>query len=218
MGTVFLWWGICALVLLVLAGAAGQVIKQNVLGILIDNRDRMSLSRFQMTLWTIVILSLLAGVFLARLFDGVVAPLKFTIPNELLVVMGISVGSAVSATAIKASKDLRASYPGSSVKLILGPGSALSVSTRGISTGAPNFWQLFLTEEGSVETIDITKFQNFWLTLILVVSYIAATASTIGALPALANLTTLPNFDPSQVYLLGISHAGYLAGKLPDRQ
>jgi hypothetical protein len=214
MSTVFIWWGIAALVLLVAAGWIGTIpdrTKGNLLGILVDGRGRMSLSQFQLVLWTIVVLSLLMGVFFARLFGGVSQPQNFTIPNELLIVMGISVGSTASAAAVKAGKDFRASASAGT-----GTGVKLIVARNASGAPTPKFSQLFLTEEGSVEYVDITRFQNFWLTLILIVAYVAWAVAYL-ATKTPAKLTALPGFDSSMVTLLGISHAGYLAGKLPDK-
>ena len=199
MTSVYVWWGISAAVLVTSAAWLGRTVKQNILGILLDNRGRYSLSQFQIVLWTLVVLSLLSGVFFARVFGGVATPLNITIPNELLIVMGISVGSAATASAIKASKDLK--------------------DARIRTKDLPKFSQLYLAEEGSgPETIDVTRFQNFWLTLIVIVAYVATAVAYIAAQGTPAEITALPPFDPTLLGLLGISHAGYLAGKLPDQK
>lgn len=199
MNSVHVWWAISAVVLIVAAGWAGRASRRNILGILLDSRGRYSLTQLQIVLWTIVVLSLLAGVFLARLFERVAGPLNITIPNELLIVMGISVGSTAAATAIKTDKDAR------------------GVGIRG--RNAPRFAQVYLVEEGSgPEVVDVTKFQNFWLTLIAVGAYVAMTVAEVATGAIGANPYLLPGFDGTLVTILGISHAGYLAGKLPDRQ
>lgn len=107
MNSVYVWWAVSAGVLIFSAARIGKATHGNVFGLLIDSRGRYSLSQFQITLWTVLVLSLLSGVFFARLFGGVSDPLGITIPNELLLVMGISVGSTTLAGAVKANKDLR---------------------------------------------------------------------------------------------------------------
>lgn len=201
MNSGFVWWGISAAVLIVAAAWIGRrAPKANILGIFLDSRGRFSLSQFQIVLWTIVVLSLLAGVFFARLFAGVPKPLDVKIPNELLIVMGISTGSAATAGAIKASKDIR------DVTII-------------DSAKPPTFAQVYLVEEGTQSAVvDPTKFQNFWLTLIAIVAYVAMAVAHIAAKTAVADLNSLPGFEGTLVTLLGISHAGYLAGKLPDKK
>jgi hypothetical protein len=55
------WWGIVAAAVVCLAVALGLRINKRVMGILIDTRGRYSLTHFQVALWTITILSLIAG-------------------------------------------------------------------------------------------------------------------------------------------------------------
>ncbi len=198
--SVYILWTVAAVVLVVSAAWIGSSARGNVLGILIDSRGRFSLSQFQIVLWTILVLSLLSGAFIARLLGGVDNPLNITIPNELLIVMGISVGSTTVSGAIKASKDLK----------------QVAIKGKG---GVSKFSQVFLVEEGTeAETIDVTKYQNFWLTLIAVVAYIATAVTYISTKTTIAELNSLPGFSDTLLTLLGISHAGYIAGKLPDRK
>ena len=129
--------------------------------------------------------------------------LDFTIPDELLIVVGISIGSTAVSTVIKAQKDR--SNPGTIAAS--GPGDK------------PRLAQIFLLEEGDMadQTIDVAKFQNFWITLILIVAYVAQTGKVFNGLHSPSDITELPGFAGTFVTLLGISHAGYVAGKLPNR-
>ncbi|MGB9880369.1 MAG: hypothetical protein ACPLRM_06370, partial [Anaerolineae bacterium] len=99
------WWVISAALVLLPVVWIG-IKKKDPFIILVDDRNRYSLSQLQITLWTILVLSLLLGVFLARKFapNAVTNPLAIEIPDELLIVMGISVGSTTVASAIKANK------------------------------------------------------------------------------------------------------------------
>ncbi len=63
MGAIFVSWGISGAVLLGLAIAVGVAVTSRIDGILIDERGRYSLTHLQLCLWTIVILSLISGVF-----------------------------------------------------------------------------------------------------------------------------------------------------------
>jgi len=65
--------------------------------------------------------------------------------------------------------------------------------------------------------IDVAKFQNFWITLILVVAYVAQTIKAFNDVTSPGDISALPGFAGTFVTLLGISHAGYIAGKLPNR-
>lgn len=204
--TVTAWaWLISAAVLLVLAICLGLITKaKSVLGILIDTRGRMSLTHLQLTLWTLLILSLISGVFWGRLLSGVDNALEFGIPSEVLGLMGIAVGSAVAAAITKSAKD---NDPEAATRI--------AVPTEGEK---PRLSQVFLLEEGALadEVIDITKFQNFVLTVILMVSYAFVAISAIAATPT-APLTALPGLAPQFLTLLGISNAGYIAASCQSR-
>ncbi len=89
---VFVGWAAAAIVLVLATALLGWSVRGNVLGILIDARGRYSLTQLQLVLWTIVILSLVLGVFVGRVAGGLGKnALAFSIPNELLVVLGIRV-------------------------------------------------------------------------------------------------------------------------------
>jgi hypothetical protein len=203
----FVAWAISAAVLVGLAVVLGLLIHRGPAGILIDERGRYSLTHLQIVLWTLVVFSLIAGVFFGRLAEDARTALDFTIPDELLVLVAISVGSAAVSTVIKTQKDT--SHPQT---------IAASVSP-GVPGDHPRLAQIFLIEEGEMadRAIDATKFQNFWITLILVVAYVALAISTFGGLASPEEIIALPGFSGTFVTLLGISHAAYVAGKLPDR-
>src|SRR5689334_11768768 len=106
MTQILIAWAAAAIILTVAAAALGWItIVKGPLGILLDNRERMSLNHLQTVLWTIVVLSLIAGVFFGRLVAGVADPLGFTIPGQVLGLMGITVGSALAAGTVKATKN-----------------------------------------------------------------------------------------------------------------
>ena len=104
MTTLYAAWAISAGVLLLLAIAFGVGVRASSVGILIDQRGRHSLTQLQIVLWTIVVISLISGVFWARLFDDATTALDVSIPGELLGVLGISVGSTVAAMVVKAEE------------------------------------------------------------------------------------------------------------------
>lgn len=192
-------WGISFLVLLVFAFWVGWRAKKNVWWILVDGRGRYSLTHFQIVLWTLVILSSMIGVLIDRGFD----PANIQISSQLLGLMGISAGSAVLSAGVKGAKDA--------------PGANANVARKGEfldSKGnprdiAPRLAQIWLVEEGDLadKVVDITKYQNFIFTLVILGFYIAG-AWTSGGLPELAG---------SVVALIGISHAGYVGAKVPDK-
>jgi hypothetical protein len=200
MAWVFGTWIIAAATIVVFAIVTSALGHSS--NILIDSRGRYSLNRFQVVVWTVVVLSLICGVAGGRLFAHRPDVLSFAIPSDVLGLLGISVGSAVLATAVKISKST--SHP-----------ERIAANQHGAKA---SFWEMLLVEEGASanKTIDVTKFQNFAFTAVSVVTYVALAAAEIKAAGDPAKITSLPTFPPAFLALLGISHAGYLGGKIPS--
>ena len=193
-------WLVSLALLMVFAGWIGRQATNNVLDILIDDHGRFSLTHFQVVTWTLIILSSLIAAFV----DSGLDVNKVSLPRELLGLMGISAGSAVLATGVKAAKDA----PGAPANVARsGTFTLADGTTRTIS---PKFSQIWLEEEGERAdvTISITKYQNFIFTIVALVAYVALSVKIQG-------IATLPE---EIVGLIGISHAGYVAGKVPDKQ
>ncbi len=205
MTAIFVSWAISFAVLAGLAVLLSRAMRPVIfpLGILIDTRGRYSLTHFQLVVWTLAIVSLISGVFFGRLWDGVANPLGFTIPGQVLGLLGISVASAVTATAIKVTKDAT---------------SSASIAASGQADPA-RLAQIFLQEEGDYadKVIDITKFQNFAFTLVLVVAYVFLTIHAISQAKTASAFTGLPTLSGTFLILVGISQAGYVGGKLAPR-
>jgi hypothetical protein len=228
-----LWsWAVSAAVLLTLAVALGSRVvlppgnarpKPLWLGILIDNRGRFSLNRLQLIVWTIVVISLIAGVFFGRLIEGVDEPLEFTIPGNVLGLLGISVGSAVAIATIKSNKAATAAAPlapppAPEVVAAAPNGRAPTKLATYQATGrAPFVGQVFMVEEGAYadDVVDAGKFQSFAITIVLVVAYAAMAIHTISDATSAAHVSALPDLKGTFLVLLGISYAGYAGSKLP---
>jgi len=206
-----LWsWAVAAAVLLVLAAVLGTLVKlkPGPLGILVDSRGRYSLNHLQLVVWSLVVISLIAGVFFGRLIDGVENPLGFTIPDRVLGLLGISVGAAVTVGAVKATK--------SATSATAETPTLASFQTTG---RRPFFGQVFLLEEGEFadQVVDVTKFQSFGITIVLVVAYVAMAIHAIANAKSASAVTALPDISGTFLVLLGISYAGYAGGKLPSQ-
>ncbi len=107
----FWLWLIIAGVMAALLMALGLTVKGRVLGILIDSRNRISLSRLQITLWTGLVLSAFLAIALPRtLPEGlsqnrtIEQPLNIAIPTELLAALGLSAASLAGSSFIKSNK------------------------------------------------------------------------------------------------------------------
>jgi len=119
-----LTWLIIAIAMIVILGITGLSLDKGWAGVLIDPKtNTMSLSRFQVLLWTWVILSAFFTLALARISDSRTHPddykcqpevqgkeikcneaLDIQIPPLLWALMGISITSAVGSPLLKAAK------------------------------------------------------------------------------------------------------------------
>ena len=168
-----------------------------VTGILIDMRGRYSLTHLQLALWTILILSLISGVFFGRLQHGVSDPLNFTIPPEVLGLLGHQCWLGGDLLSSKGSDEY-----GRAARVIAG---------SGVGPWRPSLMQFFQQEEGTYadQVVDIGKFQGFTITIVLVVAYTALTIDSIHKAATAADLTSLPTFAGTFLVLLGISQGTY---------
>jgi hypothetical protein len=200
-------WAVSGAVLVIFAALIGRATGYGLVGVLIDGRGRYSLSRLQLVMWTLLVLSTLLGLFFSSGYSKAGIDAAFKIPQNLLVLMGISVGSATVAGAVKSSKDLTGNVQKAG---ILPPTAALARGAANVVV-RPHFSQMFLEEEGSQidKVVDVSKFQNFFFTLALAVTYLALVASS--------NPHGYPTFSNEVLWLLGLSHAGYVGGKLPTK-
>ncbi len=190
-------------------------------GWLIDERNKMSLSRLQMTLWTVIVLSGFFTAALANLATGRPGPLSIAIPVDLWILMGISTTSLIGSPLVKSNKTVK---PANSTEK---DDTFRIMSSQGIDTSQMNnkglivvndtpeaaqWSDLFKGEEtGNAALLDLAKIQMFYFTLILVLAY--AVALGVSFASSTTGIMGFPDLDPSMVALLGISHTGYLANK-----
>ena len=157
--------------------------------------------------------------------DGLSVALNIFIPPELLVIMGISIASGAAAPAILSLKSLTSAPSRSALDT-----AATRVGADVHAVGKvfvrsdrcpPLFQDLFQSDDAvAAGTVDISKVQQFAVTLILWGVYLAMLlrlfyAGASGEIPAgvKPGTTVLPQLSETFIYLLAISHAGYLAYK-----
>ena len=194
---------------------------------LIDGRNRMSLSRLQLVVWTVVVFSALLTAMLLNVIHGMAGPLDIGVPRELWLAMGISVTSLAGTPLILSTKTQQ---PASSQQLqqtkdLLALKGDSSVEAAGhlLVRDDPKMarWtDLFRGDEvGNGASLDLSKVQMFYLTLILVIGYAAAVGAMFYTFGLgvhdgqAAKISAFPAFDAGMVGLLGISHIGYLGYK-----
>lgn len=219
-----LWvaWGVSAAVIAGIAAWAGWAATHRISGILIDTRGRYSLTRLQVSLWTFLVVSLLAGVLAARATVAGLDPLGFKVPDTVLAALGVSLGSGVVSIAIKAYKDrTRGDYVAASEA-----SARVREKPAGQRPPSARLRQIVLVEEGPLadEAVDVTKLQNLLFTLLLIGAYLVIAVRAFrgyGPPPppirGPAGITGLPGLNATFLTLLVISNAVYLGGKLPNR-
>src|SRR5262249_38414343 len=80
-------------------------------GIFVGDRNLMSLSRFQMVAWTVLILSAYLAMALYRLRSGVKDPLTVTMDWHLWALMGISTTSMIGSPLLLGNKAQKEVHP-----------------------------------------------------------------------------------------------------------
>lgn len=193
------------------------------LGILIDERNVMSLSRLQSVLWTVVVVGSYLVIVLERVKTGGIAePLNIEIDWTLWTLMGISTASLVASPFIlnnKKNKEPSSSNQVQAAALSLGiTAEELKQTCEGIlyKKSAPehaDFMDIFQGDElADMAHLDIAKVQMFIFTMIAAISY-AILQYHILITTEPGNIVSLPVLSEGFLTILGISHAGYLTSK-----
>ncbi len=128
----------------------------------------------------------------------------FNIPDEILLLLGISTTSLVGSPLLKSIRDQSADEP--------------SKIARNAKQKEARFSDFVMGEETqNRDQIDLAKVQMLYLTLVLVVAYGVALAEMFQT-NAGSVITQFPPVASGVILLLGISHTGYLADKaLPKK-
>ncbi len=216
----WMWFGVMGL--LTLFGViAGNGVTGQSLGLLIDTRNKVSLARFQMVLWTILILSAYLTAVIVNIDLKQPEPLSIVLPPDLWLLMGISTSSLIGSPLILRAKKARESKePDKQRALETLARQAVDIHKVAIvgqlvvnhTPETAKLADMFQgSETGNVGLLDLGKVQMFFFTLILVLAYASALSALFqqgrGAIQA------LPVVDGGMLALLGISHAGYLVNK-----
>lgn len=168
----------------------GQSKKLGFLGLIVDERGKYSLSRLQALVWTYLIGAAYIGIAAERVqFIG--------IPDNLLTLMGVSLGSAVVSQAIKTWKiDSQVSVHEVKETEQISPTLIDIVSEE---------------EEGFENRLSLGKFQMLVWTVISLAIYTIILLIKAKS----SNLTELPEVTLTMVELMGISQGAYLIHKIP---
>ncbi|QGG57106.1 hypothetical protein [Paenibacillus sp. B01] len=213
-------WAGHALLLALLCGLVSKRLTGRYRGLLVNERNVMSLSRFQTVVWTVLLLSAYYTAASLRAYGlaDPTAALQIDMDWQLWALMGISVTSLVAAPVIHAQKQDKQPDPAAAAKL----DPEQVAAGDGILLAKPRFqdaaWNdLFQGEElKTAGYVDLAKLQLFFFTLVGAAAYSALLLQLFGTVPA-EELGQLPTLGQGFLAVLGISHAGYLASKTVDR-
>lgn len=215
-------WYLVLISLAAFTFACGRVVTGRRLGALIDERNVMSLSRFQILLWTLLVLSAYLVAALYNIFSGHLSPLKIEIQQELWWLMGISTTSLVASPLIlneKSNKVADTPEKNRTFELLKQQGDTdSSLGNQGqivVNTDiAKARWSdMFTGEEvGNAAHLDVARLQMFFFTLITALAYAVLLGNMFSG-DLSHGILSLPALDKSMVALIAISHTGYLSSK-----
>ncbi len=220
-----IWFSEVALLALFVL-AAGHWVTGAWLGAFTNERNRISLSQTQSILWTVLILSaLLTGAF-SNLSGGDADPLNIRVPQSLWMLMGISIVALVGTPLLSSRRKSQKAdqmEEAAAVNRLVDQGrepSSLTMTGRLIaneSSEDARWSDLFEAEEVSrAGRIDMSKVQMTLFTVVVAVVYASAISNSLGMG---TGFHEFPALSETMIFLIGISHAGYLVNKVvPERE
>jgi hypothetical protein len=215
-------WVIILVIMLFFICIIGWKVNNRLSGVLIDERNKFSLSRLQILSWTVIVLSAFATACLYNMVHGNPNPLSIAIPEELWLLMGISTTALVGSPLILNSKktgkpDKKERDRNKGILKKKDPQEAENLTNKNTlmikkDPKDASISDMFRGDEtGNFAQVDISKIQLFYITMLLLLAYLMALGGLLASDPG--SFTEFPQVDSSMVALLGISNAGYLTYK-----
>jgi hypothetical protein len=222
--TILLWqWGAVLLSLLIVAVCAGHLANGRWIGVLIDDRNRISLGRLQWLLWFLVLFS---AYFTGAVWDVAFGDLP-VVETNLFAVLGITTGSAVLANVVVEGKKNDQSPTPNAVPPAPTPGVALAAAAAAnpnanrigkvdvnASPQDASFADLYLGEDVTTrQSVDASRLQKLVITILLVTVYVQMLWSAFVDASATYHAFSMPIVGTNFLGMMGISHAAYLVAK-----
>ena len=207
----------------------GKVITGRVLGIFINERKLMSLSRFQLVVWTGLIVSGFFVIALERIHSAVAAqPLAIAIDWQIWALLGISTASFVGTPLLNGNK--KSKEPERKTDRVKKTATRFNEhaddverNRQGILYGNSSiafarFTDMFQGDElANAQLVDVAKLQLFFFTVVVAIAY----GTQLFQLIAYGDLDVsgirLPVLQDGLLALMGVSHVGYLGAKGVDQ-
>lgn len=184
-------------------------------GALLDNRKMLSLSRFQLAIWTVLVLTGIFSAAFNNLAHGkAVDALDIAISPQLLALLGISATSFIGSPLLKGQK-----MKGAQSQLL--QANQARVEAKGALVANRDakdagWGDLLMAEEAQAYgTLDLGKVQMLLITLVLALVYGFALGECFST--ARGSIRELPELSGGMNMLLGISHSAYLLNKALPR-
>lgn len=224
-------WAITLVLFGAMLAIAGLGVKGRFDGVFIDKDNRISLSRFQLVAWTLLLVSALFTAGLSNAMPPIAPdappPLDIKIPPQIWALLGLGAFTAVAAPAIE---DGKRGGPGRSLMGDSGlqtqreaVGLALQVDQKlaapavfdgrvltKVNSADARWIDLIMGDYEGAFYVDVSKVQKLAFTVILVIIY---GAGLWGHMAGVAPIKDFPAVSAGFLALLGISHAAYLADK-----
>lgn len=195
------------------------------LGILVSERNTMSLSRFQTVLWTVIVLAAYFTISLERIRAGAADPMAIAIDWRLWTLMGISLTSLIGSPLILSNKRLKepssesdfektAKLCGKTVEYV--KTNAKGLLYANLNPKDAEFTDIFEGDEvADTGYLDVSKVQMFFFTVIAALIYEFLILHTLLTVDS-KDITSFPVLSEGFLAILGMSHAGYLTSKTID--
>jgi hypothetical protein len=192
-------WAVTIAAGLAVLFAIGRVAGQHVL---VDDRQRWSLSRLQLLAWTVLLLPSIWTMVIVRMLAHANDPMALGMDENMWALLGISAASFVGSPLILERKR---TSPGLLDVAAVSEDGSTPAGVRDLFRGE---------QTGNADLVDIARVQMCLLTAVAVAVYFVACWRAFAGEPATA--LAFPPMSQNLVVLIGISHATYLAAKVPD--
>lgn len=218
-------WNYIALMVLMLLFVIvlGLRISGRPAGILVDERKLMNLARFQMILWTLIILSAFLAAAITRIKSGTIADaLGISLDKNLWGLLGISTASLIGTPLIHATKKQQDPKPEAVEKAgndLKEDKAEIAKNSQGVLYCNSEIKDAALSdmfegdEVGDTAFVDVAKVQMFFFTMVAALSYSLDLFKWISGSDFINNSGAFPLLSGGFIAILGISHAGFLANK-----
>ncbi len=208
-------------------GLIGRHTNGRYLGILINDRNVMSLSRFQVAAWTAVVLSAYIVIATTRAINCIPDSLDIDMDYRVWIMMGISVTSLIATPHILANKEEK-QFDESTQSAKMAVAEKLTQVCNNLNAEdivnnskgllfanklpkTAEFTDIFEGDEiSNACSVDIAKLQMFFFTMVALVTYSINLFYLIKTNPITANFPTL---SEGFLVILGISYGGYVSSK-----